>query len=56
VQPWTLRLWYAYADALLAAGRRDDAIEWFGSAAAIDEDDDTDAAERLAALIGGAGE
>jgi tetratricopeptide (TPR) repeat protein len=56
VQPWTLRLWYAYADALLAAGRRDEAIEWFGSAAAIDEDDDTDAAERLAELVDDGGQ
>ena len=52
VQPWTVRLWYAYADALLAAGRRDDAVTWFGSVAAIDEDEQTDAAERLAELEG----
>ena len=53
VHPWTIRLWYAYADALLAAGRRDDAVAWFGSVAAIDEDEQTDAAERLAELEGG---
>src|SRR5581483_8559381 len=31
LQPWTARLWYAYADALLAAGRRAEAEEWFRS-------------------------
>ena len=46
-QAWTPRLWYAYADALLAAGRRDDAVTWFESVAAIDDEDETDAAERL---------
>jgi tetratricopeptide (TPR) repeat protein len=49
-QPWTPRLWYAYADALLAAGRRDDAVKWFESVAAIDDDEETDADERLAQL------
>lgn len=51
-QPWTVRLWYAYAEALLAAGRRDDAREQFVGAAEIDEDDETDAGERAAALGG----
>jgi tetratricopeptide (TPR) repeat protein len=50
VHEWTVRLWYAYADALLAAGRREDALTWFTAAAAIDEDGETDAAERLAEL------
>ena len=56
VEEWTVRLWYAYADALLAAGRRDDAETWFTAAAAIDEDGETDADERLAALSRPAGE
>ncbi len=43
--PWTARLWYAYAEALLAAGRPDDAARWFSSAAAIDENEN-DAAAR----------
>jgi tetratricopeptide (TPR) repeat protein len=43
--PWTARLWYAYAEALLAADRPDDAARWFTSAAAID-DGETDAAAR----------
>jgi tetratricopeptide (TPR) repeat protein len=50
VRPWTVRLWYAYAAALLDAGRTDDARRWFTSVAAIDEDEDTDAEERLAEL------
>lgn len=47
---WVVRLRYAYADTLLAAGRRDDAIEWFHRAEAIDGDMVTDAAERVAEL------
>lgn len=50
LQPWSARLWYAYADALLAAGRTDDARRWFESVAAIDDSGQTDAEERLAAL------
>jgi tetratricopeptide (TPR) repeat protein len=46
-RPWSARLFYGYADALLAAGRRDEAIAWFGRAAAADEEDETDAEERL---------
>ncbi|WP_221477446.1 Replicase polyprotein 1ab [Paractinoplanes abujensis] len=49
---WAARLRYAYADALLAAGRRDEAREWFTRAAAADEDGLTDAAERLLELDG----
>ncbi len=50
VQEWTPRLWYAYADALLAAGRRDDAREWFQAVVTVDEEDTTDAVERLTEL------
>lgn len=50
VRPWTARLWYAYAEALLAAGRRDEALRWFESAAAVDDDEETDAADRVSAL------
>ena len=49
---WAARLRYAYADALLAAGRRDEAREWFARAAAVDDDQLTDAAERLLELDG----
>ena len=50
VRPWTPRLWYAYADALLNAGRADDAVRWFTAVAAIDEGE-TDAEERVDALV-----
>lgn len=55
VEEWTPRLWYAYADALLAAGRRDEAAHWFTAVVSIDEDGETDAEERLAALSPPAG-
>ncbi|WP_326555664.1 tetratricopeptide repeat protein [Micromonospora sp. NBC_01813] len=51
-QPWTGRLRYAYADALLSAGRKDEAREWFARAAEADEDGATDAVERLLELDG----
>ena len=51
-EPWVARLRYAYADALLGVGRRDDAREWFARAAEVDEDAATDAAERLLELDG----
>jgi hypothetical protein len=50
VQPWTVRLWYAYAAALLDAGRVEDARRWFTSVSTIDEESETDADERLAEL------
>jgi tetratricopeptide (TPR) repeat protein len=46
-KPWSARLFYAYADALLDAGRTDQAREWFARAAAADHDEQTDAAERF---------
>ncbi|WP_018833688.1 Replicase polyprotein 1ab [Salinispora tropica] len=51
-EPWTVRLRYAYADALLAGGRREEAREWFSRAAEVDTDGATDAAERLLELDG----
>jgi tetratricopeptide (TPR) repeat protein len=50
VAPWTVRLWYAYASALADAGRTDDALQWFESVVTIDEEDETDADERIAEL------
>lgn len=50
--PWVARLRYAYADTLLAAGRRGDAREWFARAAEIDTELVTDAADRLLELDG----
>ncbi|MEU6221893.1 hypothetical protein ABZ845_31000 [Streptomyces sp. NPDC047022] len=52
VQPWTARLRYAYADALLAAGRESEAREWFAKAVEADKDGSTDASDRLAELDG----
>ncbi|MGX1674532.1 hypothetical protein [Streptomyces sp. NPDC055400] len=52
VQPWTARLRYAYADALLAAGRKDEAREWFAKAVESDRDAGTDASDRLAEIDG----
>jgi len=49
-RPALARLYYAYADALLEAGREDDAREWFGRAASADVDGETDAAERCEEL------
>jgi tetratricopeptide (TPR) repeat protein len=46
-KPWSARLFYAYADALLEAGRTEQAREWFARAAAADTDEETDAAERF---------
>ncbi|MCB5180552.1 tetratricopeptide repeat protein [Streptomyces antimicrobicus] len=52
VQPWTARLRYAYADALLAAGREDEAREWFAKTVEADKDGATDASDRLAEMDG----
>ncbi|MGW7341461.1 hypothetical protein [Streptomyces sp. NPDC054808] len=52
VQSWTARLRYAYADALLAAGREQEAREWFAKAVESDRDGSTDASDRLAELDG----
>ncbi len=49
--PWAARLWYAYADALLAAERVDEAREWFRRVAEHD-DGETDADERLLEIDG----
>ena len=47
---WVARLRYAYADTLLTAGRRDDAVEWFHRTVAVDSERVTDADERLEEL------
>jgi tetratricopeptide (TPR) repeat protein len=46
-RPGSARLFYAYAAALLDAGREDEAREWFRKAAIADTDGETDAAERF---------
>lgn len=50
-KPGSARLWFAYADALEAAGRREEAARWFANAAAIDDNDELGAGERAAALL-----
>jgi hypothetical protein len=49
---WAPRLRYAYAEALLAAGRSDEGRAWMARAVDSDVDGLTDAAERLAELDG----
>ena len=44
------RLYYAYADTLLALGRHDEALEWFLRSAATDIDGVTDAEDRVSEL------
>lgn len=44
------RLDYAYAEVLLASGRKAEAAEWFGHAVSADPDQNTDADARLAEL------
>ena len=46
VEEWAVRLRYAYADALAAAGRDDEAREWFEKCAQLDVDEITDASSR----------
>jgi tetratricopeptide (TPR) repeat protein len=47
---WVVRLRYAYADTLEAAGRESDALAWFHRTHAIDNDEITDAADRAERL------
>lgn len=54
-EDWVVRLRYAYADTLLAAGRREDAVEWFHRTVGVDGDEITDAADRVAELEKDAG-
>ncbi|MBO0844485.1 MAG: tetratricopeptide repeat protein [Nocardioides sp.] len=49
-EPWVVRLRYAYADTLEAAGRDTEALAWFHRTHAIDSHELTDAAERAEAL------
>jgi hypothetical protein len=49
---WVPRLRYAYADALEAVGRKEEALAWFLRALDADSDEQTDAADRVARLSG----
>jgi len=51
-EPWSPRLFYAYADNLLAAGRESDALQWFVHTVDADVEGETDAAARIAELTG----
>ena len=51
-RPWSARLFYAYGEALLAAGRTEAAREAFSRAVIADEDEQTDALARLDELDG----
>jgi len=51
-RPWVARLRYAYADALAALGRVEEARHWFVKAAEADRDDETEALDRIAELDG----
>jgi tetratricopeptide (TPR) repeat protein len=47
MHPFSARLWYAYAEALLGAGRSDEARQAFGKAIEFDPEGETDAIDRL---------
>lgn len=51
-EPWAPRLFYAYAEALLAKGDEGGALMWFGHAANADFEGETDAGDRLSELDG----
>jgi hypothetical protein len=52
LRPYSARLFYAYGDALLAAGRPEAAREAFSRAVVADEDEETNALSRLDELDG----
>jgi len=47
VHPFSARLFYAYGEALLTAGRKDEARQAFGKAIEFDPEGETDAVDRL---------
>ncbi|MGI8591748.1 MAG: tetratricopeptide repeat protein [Nakamurella sp.] len=49
-EAFSARLFYAYADLLLQANRRPEAVDWFMKAAEADPDEETDAGDRLTEL------
>jgi tetratricopeptide (TPR) repeat protein len=49
-EDWLVRLRYAYAHTLAAAGRPDEALEWFHRTVGIDGKEITDAADRISEL------
>ncbi len=51
LEPYSARLYYAYADLLLDADRDAEALEWFVRANDADEEEETDAEDRIAELL-----
>ena len=51
-EPWSARIRYAYAEMLLAAGRKEEARDWFVKCTLVDVDEITDAAERAVEITG----
>jgi len=49
-EDWVARLRYAYADTLAAAGRTEEAVEWFHRTIAVDGNGITDAQDRITEL------
>lgn len=49
-EPWVARLRYVYADTLVEAGKRTEAMQWFHRAEAVDGEGLTDAGARAAEL------
>lgn len=49
---WSARLFYAYAEAMLASGRLPEATQWFSQAMAADLEGETDAGDRWDELSG----
>ena len=52
LEPWSARIRYAYADVLEQMDRREEALEWFHRAAAVDTDMLTDSDQRIRKLEG----
>jgi tetratricopeptide (TPR) repeat protein len=52
LEPWSARIRYAYADVLEQMDRREEALEWFHRAAAVDVDMLTDSDQRIRKLEG----
>ncbi len=46
-QPWAARVYYAYADAVIAGGNAEEGHRWLQRAASVDAQGETDAAERM---------
>ncbi|MEI6109374.1 MAG: tetratricopeptide repeat protein, partial [Actinomycetes bacterium] len=52
IEPWAARIRYTYADVLEQLGRKQEALEWFHRAAAVDADEAMDCNKRIRILEG----